>query len=200
MNQVLELFWLFFKIGLFTIGGGYAMVPLIKSEIVGHGLLTMTEVTDFLAISEMAPGPFAVNIATYIGTELNGFWGALLSTIGVILPSFIITLIAAKYFEKFKTNRIIKGAIKGLRPVVIGLIIASLLIIAKEGFLRGTNFISVKSFFINNISYASIFILIISFILIKKYKLHPILVIVVSAGLGILLKGVLPLITGINVI
>ena len=91
----LKLLWTFFKIGLFTIGGGYAMIPMIKSEVVAVGWLTESELLDFMAISESTPGPFAVNVATFVGFNEAGVLGALCSTLGVILPSFIIILIVS---------------------------------------------------------------------------------------------------------
>ena len=105
----LTLFWTFFKIGLFTFGGGYAMLPLIQSEVAAHGWMGSAELVNFVAVSESTPGPFAVNISTYVGTRLAGIPGAFCATLGVVLPSFIIILIVAHCYEKFRTNRIVRG-------------------------------------------------------------------------------------------
>ena len=93
----LELIWAFFKIGAFTFGGGYAMIPLIQSEVTSRGWMSTEEILNFIAVSESTPGPFAINMATYIGTETAGFWGAVCATGAVVLPSFIIILIIAKF-------------------------------------------------------------------------------------------------------
>ena len=151
----LELFWTFFQIGLFTFGGGYAMIPLIQDAVLSHGWLTDEALINFIAISESTPGPFAVNIATYVGTEMGvaaggigtwgGFLGGMCATLGVVLPSFIIILIVAKCYEKFKTNRLVKGAMSGLKPAVIGLIGAAVLSIGQTVFFPNGLSLSVFS-------------------------------------------------------
>ncbi|MBR4720549.1 MAG: chromate transporter [Clostridia bacterium] len=173
-----KLFWTFFKIGAFTFGGGYAMLPLIQGEVLKNGWISADELLNFIAVSESTPGPFAINIATYVGTTLNGFWGAISSTLGVILPSFLIILFIARFFEKFSENSIVKGVMSGLKPAVIGLILSAVLSVGKtvllpEGLLINKNF------------YLSLGIFVISAVLIFK-KLHPIYVILISALLGIL--------------
>ena len=100
--QFLQLFFTFVKIGLFTIGGGYAMIPLIQSEVIAHEWLAQQQLVDFIAVSESTPGPFAINIATFVGMQTYGILGALATTIGVVLPSFVIILIIAKFFLSFR--------------------------------------------------------------------------------------------------
>lgn len=173
-----DLFWTFFKIGAFTFGGGYAMLPLIQSEVLKNGWISADELLNFIAVSESTPGPFAINIATYVGTTLGGFLGALCSTLGVVLPSFLIILCIARFFEKFSDNYIVKGVMSGLKPAVIGLILSAVLSVGKtvlfpDGFSIGADF------------YISLCIFLISAVLIFK-KLHPIYVILISAVLGIL--------------
>ena len=97
----LELFWTFFKIGAFTFGGGYAMLPLIQESVSAKGWLAMEELVDFVAVSESTPGPFAINIATYVGMETGGVFGAVCATLGVVMPSFIVILIVARFYQKF---------------------------------------------------------------------------------------------------
>lgn len=177
-----ELFWTFFKIGAFTFGGGYAMLPLIQSEVLNHGWISADELLNFIAVSESTPGPFAVNIATYVGISLGGILGAVFSTLGVILPSFLIILMVARFFEKFSEKKAVKGVMSGLKPAVIGLIASAILSVGKtvlfpSGFITSTFFD--KSF------YLSLAIFIISAILIFK-KIHPIFVILFSAVLGIM--------------
>ncbi|MCD8204401.1 MAG: chromate transporter [Coprobacillus sp.] len=120
-----ELFYTFFLIGLFTFGGGYAMIPLIEEQTLARGWATASELQDFIAISEITPGPFAVNISTFIGSQTAGIAGAACATIGVILPSFIIILIVAFILEKFIKNHWVEGALNGIKPIVIALILST---------------------------------------------------------------------------
>lgn len=128
----LELFATFFRIGLFTIGGGYAMLPLIQQEVENRGWMTAEALVNFVAVSESTPGPFAVNISTYVGAELAGFPGAVCSTLGVVMPSFLIILLVARCFAAFQNSSLVRGAMDGLRPAVIGLIGASVLSVGQE--------------------------------------------------------------------
>ena len=133
---LLELFWTFFKIGLFTFGGGYAMLPLITTEVVSHGWLGEKEVIDFVAVAESTPGPFAVNISTYVGFEKGGILGALCAVLGVILPSFVIILLVAQFYKRFKESKAVMGIMSGLRPCTVGLIASAVLIMARSVFLH----------------------------------------------------------------
>ena len=191
MNIFLDLFFTFFKIGLFTFGGGYAMLPLILEEVESHGWMEQQALIDFIAVSESTPGPFAINISTYVGSEMGGLFGSFCATLGVVLPSFIIILIVAKCYEKFKQSRYVKGALNGLRPAAIGLIGTAVLTTALEVFFPAgygdlLNTVISAEF----ISSAIIFGL--SLFLILKKKLHPIIVILISAAIGIAV-GYLPL-------
>ena len=122
---LLKLFWTFFKIGLFTFGGGYAMIPLMQSEVVGQNWLDYDTMINFLAISESTPGPFAINMATFIGENQAGLLGALVTTTGIILPSFIIITIIAAVSGKFIQTRFVQAGLKGIRPIIIGLILSA---------------------------------------------------------------------------
>lgn len=186
MSALLDLFITFFKIGLFTFGGGYAMLPLIIEEVTNHTEwgITQQELINFVAIAESTPGPFAINSATYVGSEVAGFWGSFFATLGVVLPSFIVILIVAKIYEKFKESKIVKGAMCGLRPAAVGLIGSAVLSTALEvlfpqGFANILPTITSLEF----ISGAVIFAL--SLFLILKKKIHPVYVILMSAALGI---------------
>ena len=178
----LQLFLVFLEIGAFTFGGGYAMLPLVEEQVLKHGWLDMEEIIDFIAVSESTPGPFAVNMATYVGREAGGSFGAFCATFGVVLPSFVIVLIVAKCFDRFRNSGIVKGCMSGLKPAVIGLIGAALL-------STGTTVFFPDGFSMESISVpgllvpAAIFILM--FVLALK-KVHPILIIILSAALGIL--------------
>ncbi len=123
----LELFITFFKIGLFTFGGGYAMLPFIEAEVEAHQWMGKEDLINFIAISESTPGPFAVNIATFVGRITAGIPGAVCATLGVAMPSFIVILLVARFYDKFKESRLVKGAMSGIKPAVIGLIAAALI-------------------------------------------------------------------------
>ena len=192
MTNLLILFWTFFKIGLFTFGGGYAMIPMIIEETQKFGTFNETDIIDFIAISESTPGPFAINIATFIGYSQEGIVGSICATAGVVLPSFIIILILANIIEKFKNNRFFKSIIKTVMPIVIGLIVSTILNISLTSVFNVENIYNIKDEFSINIttliSLLAISSLIISFIFMKKKKPAPIITILICAGLGIIIS------------
>lgn len=178
----LKLFWIFFKIGAFTFGGGYAMLPLVQEEVIKNGFLTSEELINFVAISESTPGPFAVNISTFVGMKTSGIMGSIFSTLGVVLPSFIIILIIAIFFEKLKQNRYVNGMMNGIRPVALGLILTAVITIGKTVFFYDE--IAIQT--LNTVKfYVTVGIFIFMNILAFKNK-SPILIICVSACLGII--------------
>lgn len=120
----LDLFFTFFLIGAVSFGGGYGMIPLIRSLVVERGWLSIEGVSNIIAIAETTPGPIAVNMATYIGSSVGGFLGSLLATIGVILPAFIIMLIIVKILKNFKENRYVQAFLEGVKPIVIALVMS----------------------------------------------------------------------------
>ncbi len=177
----LELFWTFFKIGLFTFGGGYAMLPLIQQEVQRLGWATTEEIINFVAVAESTPGPFAINMATYIGTEEAGLLGATCATLGVVLPSFIIILIVAKCYEAFKTNRIVAGCMSGIKPAAIGLIGAAVISIGETVFFPAgitAAVFATPALWISVAIFAAMAVL-------AFCKVHPILIICLSAVAGI---------------
>lgn len=177
----LDLLFTFFKIGAFTFGGGYAMLPLIQDEVLEKGWLSEQALVDFIAVSESTPGPFAVNIATYIGSQTGGILGSVCATLGVVLPSFIVILIVAKCYEKFKESKVVKGCMTGLKPAVVGLIGSAVLSIAATVFVpKGFT----TAIFADSGFYCSLVIFVIAMILAFKKK-HPIWIICLSAVLGI---------------
>lgn len=168
----LKLLFSFLKIGLFSFGGGYAMLPMIEREVVDlNGWITQKEFIDIVAISQSTPGPISINSATYIGFKTGGVLGATLATLGTILPSFIIMLTICKFFIKFKGNKYLDAALSGLRPVVIGLIAAAAISLIGESF----------------IDYKSIIIFAVVFIATFKFKIDPIIMIIASGFAGALL-------------
>ena len=186
MLILLKLFWTFFKIGLFTIGGGYAMIPLITQESVANGWVTESQLMNYLAISESTPGPFAVNSATFIGFSQYGFLGAMAATIGVVTPSFIIILIISKFLSNFNDNKYVKCALKGVKPVIISLIAGTALtLIWKEVFDGLWKF--------SGFDYKALIIAVIAFVMsrFKKTK-NPIIIIITGAILGLIMYGLIP--------
>ena len=179
----LELFLTFLKLGAFTFGGGSAMMPFIQQEAVDKWGFTAEEIINFIAISESTPGPFAVNIATYVGAEKGGILGSICATLGLVLPSFIIILIIAKCYDKFKTNRVVAGAMTGLRPASVGLIAAATVSIGIEVFFGGTfSFSAMLSY--DSIAAFLLFAGMLALCLLRK-KTSPVVVIGISAVLGI---------------
>lgn len=177
----LKLFFTFMKIGLFTIGGGYAMLPMIQQEVLANGWTDSASLVNFIAVSESTPGPFAINIATYIGSKVGGVFGAVCTTVGVVLPSFVIILIIAKCYAAFQNSRIVRGCMSGLKPGVMGLIAASVISVAKTVFFSSgitTSVFSSPSFYVALV----IFGLCCFF---SFRRLHPILIICLSGVLGI---------------
>lgn len=129
--MLITLFIIFFRIGIFSFGGGYAMLPLIYQDIKTLNLIPVQEFSDIVALSQMTPGPIAVNAATYVGYKSAAFLGATFATIGVTLPSFIIILLIESFFTKFKTNSFIKKIISGIRPATVGMIASAVIFFAE---------------------------------------------------------------------
>lgn len=169
----LQLFLTFFKIGVFGFGGGYAMISLIQAEVVAnHGWISAAQFADIIAISQVTPGPIAINSATYIGyTATGSVWGSALATLGVCTPSLIIMLIASHFYLRMKDNSYVSQVMKALRPVVIGLILAAALLL-----LTPDNFIDWKSYLIFG-----------AVLVAAMRKVSPILLIVLAGVAGWLL-------------
>ncbi len=199
----LTLFWTFFKIGLFTFGGGYAMIPLIQDEVVNsHKWLSNEELINFIAVSESTPGPFAINISTYVGNivasapygsvwtgRLAGVLGAACATFGVVLPSLIIIMLVAKFYDKFRKNKIVEGCMSGLRPAAVGLIASAVITLAISTFFAG----SINTEVFMQIDFYILIALTIVMTIMAFKKVNPILLILISAGIGIALGYTLDL-------
>ena len=176
--ELLKLFFIFFKIGLFTFGRGYAMIPLIRDEVLANGWLTEEALMNFIAVAESTPGPIAVNMATFIGSSQHGILGAIFATLGVVLPSFI--KLAG-----------VKWALKGIKPVVAGLILgtgATLLVSIVFGIKTVESSFSFD--YISLIIFGVMVIASIVYKLIAKKELSPIILIIASAGLGMALYSI----------
>lgn len=171
LTSALKLFCLFFKIGLFTFGGGYAMIPLIQREIVEkHSLVTDDDILEIIAIAESTPGPIAINAATFIGFKVAGFWGSFFATLGVVCPSFLIILIISNILSQFSHIKPVKYAFNGIRAGVLALIIKALYTMYKK---------------INKNLFAYI-IMALAFILTAFLKVNVLIIIIVCGILGLI--------------
>ena len=170
MNIYLEIFTTFSKIGAFTIGGGYAMIPVIQKEIVDkRGWVNNEEFMDMLAISQSAPGILAINISIFIGQRLRGIKGSIIAAIGTALPSFVMILLIAMFFNNFRDNEIVNRVFMGIRPVVVALIAVPLISLSRSTKLnRYTSFIPL-----------------ISVLLIVMLGISPVYLIIAGAVLGL---------------
>ena len=199
----LTLFWEYFKIGLFTIGGGYAMLTPVKQIVLKHGWLTEDQLYNFVGIAESTPGPFAINLATFVGnmvgssTELGvfgGILGSVVATVAVVLPSVIIIIVVTILFQKFQSSKYVQGALRGIKPVVVGLILSAVLTVGCKVILPNLNFKSINADGFSQFNWISLIIIAVvaglSQIKIKRKKIHPIYLILLSAVVGIVVFGV----------
>jgi chromate transporter len=183
-----ELFITFFKIGIFTFGGGYAMIPLITEEVVAKNWLETSRLIDFIAISESTPGPFAINISTFIGYNQAGILGAIFATFGVVLPSFIIIIIIAKAFHKFATNKFVVGFLRGVKPVVVGVIFS----VAITFLLKSIFDLSVLDILNVDFRWSTLIIFAVVFAMTRIWKkIHPIFIVLVSGIMGLIIYGLI---------
>lgn len=170
----LQLLYSYLKIGFFGFGGGYAMLSLIQNEVVvQNGWLTNAEFTDIVAISQMTPGPIAINSATYIGYSVAGFWGSVVATVAVCLPALTLMILITRFFLSLRDNRYVKGAIAGMKPVVVGMIGAAALLLMFPKSEDGASFIDGWSWAL----FAAAMIA-------AHRKINPILLIVLGAVAG----------------
>ena len=181
----LELFLTFFMIGAVTVGGGYAMLPLMQEQVALRwgDVIPQDTITNFIAVSESTPGPFAVNMATYVGSEMGGLLGSACATLGVILPSFLIILIVARFYDKYRNSSLVKGIMTGLKPAVVGLIAGAILSVGAGVFFpAGLSLAPLQT----PAFYLSAGIFLVMLVLALK-KVHPILLILMSAAAGIVI-------------
>lgn len=193
MPLLLDLFLTFLKIGVVSFGGGYAMIPIVQDEVISHGWLTESQIMNFIAVSESTPGPIAINMATFVGASQGGFFGAVLATIGVVLPAFVIILIVASLIKGLLHFAGVKAFLGGVRYVVIGLITVtgiSMLVSVLIGVSKVTDAVS--------FDYKALIILAIITLIYLGYKkkkkktISPIILILISAVLGIVFYGLIP--------
>ncbi len=189
MAELIKLFLIFFKIGLFTFGGGYAMIPLIEEEVMKNQWLdSIDTLVDFIAVSESTPGPFAINIATFIGYHQAGVLGALFATIGVAMPSFIIIYLVSRFFTKIASNRFVQGFLAGVKPMIVGLILSvAVAFIVRNVLLTEITDLKAAVFDWKNLA---IFAICAGLMAVFR-KLNPIYLILISGVLGLVAYGLL---------
>ncbi len=190
LTLFLQLFYTFFKIGLFGFGGGYAMISMIQGEVVTkHAWLDSHEFTDIIAISQMTPGPIGINSATYVGymsvlehggPVWMGVLGSAVATFAVVLPSFILMLTVSRLLMRYKTHPVVESVFMGLRPTVVGLIASAALVL-----MNADNFGSIDGDAFQ--FYASVVIFALAFVATYWFKVHPIMVIVAAGVVGFLI-------------
>jgi chromate transporter len=190
-----ELLVSFFRIGLFSFGGGYAMLSLIQSEIERHGWMTASQFVDIIAIAEMTPGPVAVNTATFVGYRMAGLAGGAVATMGLALPSMIIILILSGLYIRFQKKPLARSLFAGVRPAVTGLIVPAGVFVARAALLREDGMggfrevLADPSRFVNPVGAV---ILILSLAVLIRWKAHPILVVVGAAAAGVVIYSLFP--------
>ena len=173
-----KLFWSFIQVGLFSVGGGYAAIPIIQSHVTANGWLSLAEFTDLVTIAEMTPGPIAVNSATFVGIRIAGVPGALVATLGCILPSCIIVTLLAKLYFKYKQLNTIKSVLMSLRPAVVALIASAGLSILKLVLFGASGFSG-------SIQLVGLVLFAAAFFVLRRFKPSPILVMAACGAAGL---------------
>lgn len=183
----LELLWSFFQIGLFSIGGGYAAVPLIQRQVVDlHPWLSMTQFADIMTIAEMTPGPIAINSAAFVGVQVAGIAGAVVATVGCILPSCIIVLTLAYVYYRFRGLTMIQGVLAGLRPAVVAMIASAGISLLLMSFFGQRSLPSDWS----TIQWIPVLLFGAGLFVLRKWKVNPIFVMAGAGVAGILLYSI----------
>ena len=173
----LQLFYSYLKIGFFGFGGGYAMLSLIQNEVVVQNeWMTNAEFADIVAVSQMTPGPIAINSATYVGYTVAGFWGSVVATVSVCLPALTLMILITRFFLHLRDNHYVKGVIAGMRPVVTGMIGAAVLLLMFPESKDGASFVDGWSWVLFAVA-----------MLASYKKVNPILLIIFSAIAGIVI-------------
>lgn len=184
------LFTVFFRIGLFGFGGGLAMLPLIFQSVQEFGIMTAREFSELVALSQVTPGPMAVNAATFVGFNYAGFAGALAATFGVCLPAFLLTFIVSGFLEKFNDSRVIQGTFAGIRPVTVGLIAAAAIIISETVLVKGAWFSQqILSMGPDFFELIPIGIFAVTILLVGVFKMRPIRIMIIMGIAGAILCG-----------
>ena len=187
----LQLFLSFLQIGAFSFGGGYAAMPLIQQQVVSlHGWLTPREFTDLVTISQMTPGPIAVNSATFVGIRIAGLPGAFAATAGCVLPSCILVTLLARIYLKYRSMSLLQGILATLRPAVIAMIAAAGVSILVTAFWTDGIVTDSVTAFLSHTDWQLVGIFVFSLILLRKLKMNPIHVMLISGLIEVILQGI----------
>lgn len=187
MMALFNLFAMFFRIGIFSFGGGYAMLPLIFQSVQDFGFMTAEEFSRLVALSQVTPGPVAVNAATYVGFNYAGFPGAMFATLGVVLPSFFLVTLAMKCMEKFKDSRVLDSVFSGIRPATVGLIASAVIFIGETSLINGPLFsMELIENFQTYINMLPCILFIGTIILGTKFRMSPIKITILAGIVGAL--------------
>lgn len=189
---LLKLYAIFFQIGLFSFGGGYAALPLIQEQMVDvTGWLSHVEMLDLISISQITPGPIAINAATFVGTRVAGIIGSLVATLGLISPSIIIVLLLSYLYFKYRELKVVDGLLTGFRPAVVSMIaIAALGILFSVIWQGSTGIKSLSKDMLVDMDFKAIGIFVVGLVVLRKFKLNPIVIMLASGAVGLLLYGV----------
>ena len=183
----IQLFWEFFKTGLFAVGGGLATLPFLYDISASTGWFTTQDIADLIAVSESTPGPLGINMATYVGFKTTGLFGGVVTTLGLILPSILIIILISKILDKFKESSLVQKIFYGLRPASTALIAAAGLGVAKIALLKLDVFDKTGSW-ADLFNWKCILLAVLIYIGLKKFKKHPILYIAIAAAAGIVFQ------------
>lgn len=185
---LVKLFFSFIWVGLFSVGGGYAAIPLIQEQIVNmHGLMTMEEFSDLVTVAEMTPGPISINSATFVGMRTAGVYGVLLCTVGCIIPSFCICLTLAHFYYKYRTVSGVQVVLSSLRPAVVALIASAGASILMLGLFQA----ELHEIVFSHIRIVELVIFVVALIILRKYKVSAIAIIFGSGIVGTLMYGLM---------
>ncbi len=191
MLKLWQLFFVFFKLGLFSFGGGYAMLPLIYQEIQKFGLMDPTEFSNLVAISQMTPGPIAVNAATYVGFKSAGVLGSIAATVAVSLPAFVIIILVAHFLQKFKASKPLQAVLGGIRPATVGMIASAFIFFADNTLVNSeliqtlvSSHASIWPQMGSIFSLPAILIAVAAFVSAEKFKVDPVIVILAAGVIG----------------
>lgn len=183
----LDLFLGFLRVGCFAFGGAYGAIPLIRDVVLSYGWLNEDTLTYMIAVSESTPGPIMVNLATYIGSSQGGLWGAIIATLAVILPSYIIILLVMAALKTLIKNKYVQAILKGIKPCVVGIILATGVYMILGNLITLSDEISVKTQPL--ILTIILSVLLLGVKVIKKKKVSPVMTIIISAVLGVVIYG-----------
>lgn len=185
---LLKLFFSFIQVGLFSVGGGYAAIPLIQEQIVNiHGLMTMEEFSDLITVAEMTPGPISINSATFVGMRIAGVPGVFICTIGCIIPSFCICLILAHFYYKYRTVSGVQVVLGAMRPAVVALIASAGASILMLGLFQA----EIHEIVLSDIRVVELFIFAAALLILRKFKISAIMIILGSGVAGTIIYALM---------